>query len=193
MPGSARPSKEDTHAAWASKLPEPKRLQRGQRGQPHSAASYAPVGEVEDEELGAKPKHSPDSPAFASPVPSELPTPSNDLHSSSSSSSAQECCKWECCDADQRGIDEMFVDCLIRPLINRTLSFFSEPINVSLFFYYIVGMLVLRYVENWTYFESAYFLTVTATSVCCAPASCLRAMPASALFCSPAHCLISAL
>ena len=63
----------------------------------------------------------------------------------------------------------MFVDCLIRPLINRTLYFFSEPINVSLLFYYVVGVFVLRYVENWTTFESAYFLTVTATSMCRAP------------------------
>ena len=171
-----RPGRAENRASWQATTPDSKKLnQQWQPGAP---------GEIEDEERGATPKALPKPDAL--PKPARLPPPAKTPPPKAAPKVAPEpepekedllpdesmrsevkrektCCDCACL-GDKRAIDEILTDTFVRPVVNWIFKFFSQPINVSLFLYYFVGLIAFRYLEKWTFFESAYFLTVTATS-----------------------------
>lgn len=73
------------------------------------------------------------------------------------------CCG--CCCTDYKAIDEMAFDCVCRPVLDFLLNYFSQPTTFHLIVYFGCGCLIYRYLEDWSYSDAAYFLTVTATTV----------------------------
>ena len=142
-------------------MPPPKKAGKAprKRGDP---ASVRQAPEAAEEEQQISPKHPLALPVDSDDeewkVPDSLKTGSRDEES---------CCNPACCNrhGDVRGIDEMFSDFFVKPIVNTVIGFFSQPINVSLTLYYASGVIALRYLEHWDLMESAYFLTVTATTV----------------------------
>ena len=121
---------------------------------------YAPL--IEDEE---QQQQQPISPKLAVEVEDYSQEVDMSDVNSAYQKESQECCNLAICNQDNRSIDEYFSDIFCKPVVNMLISFFLEPINVSLTIYYVLGILLFRYLEGWTILEAAYFLTVTATTV----------------------------
>jgi voltage-gated potassium channel Kch len=81
---------------------------------------------------------------------------------SSSSRDGGGCCR--SLTEDTRSLEDYICGCIAPPL-NYVLGFFAKPINISLLLYYGGGCLMYRYFNDWTTWETIYFLTVTATTV----------------------------
>ena len=73
-------------------------------------------------------------------------------------------CCGSCC-GSYKTIDEILFDIFLRPIVNCLLSYFSQPMSFHLLVYFGGGCIMYRYVEEWEYSKSLYFLTVTATTV----------------------------
>lgn len=117
---------------------------------------------------------SPNTRAYTSrlPAPQEEDEDDGDFSDASSYASSvtpgerrDGCCGGCCGEHDRRGIDEYIFDWTMRPIFNAALGYFSQPTSLHLFIYYGGGCFVYRYLEDWSFSEAAYFLTVTATTV----------------------------